>query len=130
MFSVLPARKGTSSGAEIRRRESVYDEIRAIADEFSRGCEQILADKTTITNEIGRVTGEKRPAQIAAAYSAAMLSVVRADVAQAYDEYRMAVFEPGLSPEQRRLLFNAGVEQLSPPLPVGELQPTKRETGR
>jgi hypothetical protein len=37
-----------------------------------------------------------------------------------YRDYRAAVLMPGLSPGQRRLLFDAGVEQLSLPLPAGE----------
>jgi hypothetical protein len=40
-----------------------------------------------------------------------------------YGDYQAAVFEPGLSPEQRRLLFNAAVEKLALPLPGGERLP-------
>lgn len=37
-----------------------------------------------------------------------------------YRDYQTAVLLPGLSPEQRRLLFSAAVEQLALPLPAGE----------
>ena len=40
-----------------------------------------------------------------------------------YYEYRIAVFEPGLSPEQRRLLFANAVERLALPPPSGASQP-------
>jgi hypothetical protein len=40
-----------------------------------------------------------------------------------YRDYQTAVLMPGLSPEQRRLLFEAGVEKLSLPLPGGEIVP-------
>ena len=40
-----------------------------------------------------------------------------------YYEYRIAVFEPGLSPEQRRLLYASAVEKLVLPLPGGAPQP-------
>ena len=40
-----------------------------------------------------------------------------------YYEYRIAVFEPGLSPEQRRLLYASTVERLVLPLPGGAPQP-------
>jgi len=40
-----------------------------------------------------------------------------------YRNYQIAVFEPGLSPEQRRLLFDLAVEKLALPLPAGEIQP-------
>ena len=42
---------------------------------------------------------------------------------QNYGEYQTAVFQPGLSPEQRRLLFDAAIEKLSLPLPGGERIP-------
>jgi hypothetical protein len=37
-----------------------------------------------------------------------------------YRDYQTAVLMPGLTPGQRRLLFEAGVEQLDLPLPAGE----------
>ncbi len=39
-------------------------------------------------------------------------------------EYHTAVLEPGLSPEQRRLLFGAAIRRMELPLPGGEPQPT------
>ena len=38
-----------------------------------------------------------------------------------YRDYQIAVLLPGLSPEQRRLLFDAAVEKLALPLPAGEV---------
>jgi hypothetical protein len=37
-----------------------------------------------------------------------------------YRDYRTAALTPGLSPEQRRLLFDAAVEELALPLPAGK----------
>jgi hypothetical protein len=37
-----------------------------------------------------------------------------------YRDYRAAVLEPGLSPEQRRLLYSAGLEALNLPLPAAD----------
>ncbi len=42
---------------------------------------------------------------------------------QLYRDYDTAVFEPGLSPQQRRLLFAAATVQLDLPLPGGSTQP-------
>ena len=42
---------------------------------------------------------------------------------QPYQDYQTAVYQPGLSPEQRRLLFEVALEKLSLPLPDGEFQP-------
>jgi hypothetical protein len=43
-----------------------------------------------------------------------------------YVNYRIAMLEPGLSPEQRRLLFGAAVVGLAQPLPDGEPMPVGR----
>lgn len=40
-----------------------------------------------------------------------------------YQDYRDAVLRPGLSPEQRRLLFDLALEKLALPLPAGENVP-------
>jgi hypothetical protein len=40
-----------------------------------------------------------------------------------YSTYRSAMLQPGLSPEQRRLLFGYGVNGLAQPLPYGEILP-------
>lgn len=40
-----------------------------------------------------------------------------------YEDYYTSVFQPGLSLEQRRLLFDAALQKLALPLPGGELQP-------
>jgi len=42
---------------------------------------------------------------------------------QQYGEYQVAVFQSGLSPEQRRLLFDVAIEKLALPLPGGEYLP-------
>lgn len=39
-----------------------------------------------------------------------------------YKDYHTAVYQPGLSPEQRRLLFEVALEKLALPLPEGEFQ--------
>lgn len=41
-----------------------------------------------------------------------------------YRDYQIAVLEPGLSPEQRRLLFSAGLVALDLPLPSATFSPT------
>ncbi|MEO5961098.1 MAG: hypothetical protein ABIZ49_02925 [Opitutaceae bacterium] len=41
-----------------------------------------------------------------------------------YENYKTAMFQTGLSPEQRRLLFGAALVNLCQPLPPGELLPT------
>ncbi len=45
--------------------------------------------------------------------------------AAAMYEYDIACLEPGLSPEQRRLLFSGAIERMELPLPRAEQQPTR-----
>ena len=47
-----------------------------------------------------------------------------------YRDYHTAVLLPGLSPAQRQVLFEAGIDHLGLPLPVGEKPPVAREEGR
>ena len=42
-----------------------------------------------------------------------------------YTNYRIAMLQPGLSPEQRRLLFGYALVGLAQPLPHGELMPRR-----
>jgi hypothetical protein len=42
-----------------------------------------------------------------------------------FGNYRLAMLQPGLSPEQRRLLFRHAVAGLAQPLPYGELLPPR-----
>ena len=50
-------------------------------------------------------------------------AAIQRGVRPLYTDYATAVFQPGLSPEQRRLLFGAALGKLALPLPGGEFQP-------
>lgn len=80
--------------------------IRAAAAEFTAAHPESLAGKSVdrLLQEYGRASMQKenRPR---------------------YEDYHTAVFQPGLSPEQRRLLFDAALQKLALSLPAGELQP-------
>ena len=56
-------------------------------------------------------------------WKSTMESLAQQEVPSDYNDYKAAVLEPGLSPEQRRLLFAAALRDLRLPLPGGELQP-------
>jgi len=59
---------------------------------------------------------ERRIQEFAAAYLQQRLH-------EDYRDYQTAVLEPGLSPEQRRLLYGGALEHLALPLPGGNYQP-------
>lgn len=45
------------------------------------------------------------------------------EIAELYQDYDLAVFEPGLSPGQRRLLYASALQKLDLPIPGGSRQP-------
>ena len=78
--------------------------------------------------EVGRTLNLARAERVDQALGTAMRVANARETQDVYREYRLALFQPGLSPEQRRLLFDRVVEKLELPLPRGELQPVMRAT--
>jgi hypothetical protein len=98
--------------ARFRALEQRYKEIR---DTLA-----VVAEK-----QIDRKTGRPLdPDTLLRQYSAAMaeFDTFGREVA-IYTHYRRAMLQPGLSPEQRRLLFGYAVAGLAQPLPSGEIMP-------
>ena len=102
------------------RISELSEEHRLRNDELTRSVE-------ALRGEVARVLGPGAPPK---AVDDAINGVIRYNVQRenedGYRDYRRAVFEPGLSPEQRRLLLGGAVRKLDVPLPSGELQPTRR----
>jgi hypothetical protein len=89
-------------------------------EEFNRLIEDLRGD-------VGRVLGSgATPKQIDEALDGVIRYNARQENAEGYRDYRAAVFEPGLSPEQRRLLLGGALRKLDLPLLGGELQPMRR----
>ena len=84
-----------------------------------------LAD---LRDDIGRALGSKStPRQVSDALQAVVNYNILRENDDGYRDYRIAVFEPGLTPEQRRLLLGGALTKLDVPLPSGEYQPTLRQ---
>ena len=82
-----------------------------------------------LRREATDIIGRDRAATVDAALSHATRLSMQRHVGELYRDYHTAVFEPGLSPAQRRLLFGAAIEQLDIPLPRAEMQPSRRADG-
>ncbi len=89
--------------------------------------EELNQTVEALRGDVGRVlgAGATRP-QIDQALDGVIRFNVQRENEDGYRDYRLAVFEPGLSPEQRRLLLGSALRKLDLPLPEGELQPTRR----
>ena len=102
------------------RINEVGEEHRLRMEEFNRRIEDLRGD-------VGRVLGPgATPQQVGEALDGVIRYNARQENAEGYRDYRAAVFEPGLSPEQRRLLLGGALQKLELPLLGGELQPTRR----
>ena len=131
VFEVVPLRKNRADPSrdlqrEIERKiEALTAEVKPVADAFNRDFAVTSAELNAVREEID-ASGFAVPQASAALLSATLQHVVVRENADAYRDYRAAVFEPGLSPEQRRLLFGSAVRDLNLSLPSGELQPIAR----
>lgn len=124
-FIVIPTRPPIT--AETKEQvQSVGVEISAIADAYGRDLAGCANREDVLRTEIGAAIGSNRPAAIDDAFHDAIRAVEASRNAAAFVDYQAAVYEPGLSPAQRRVLFDAAVEKFELPLLRGELQPWRR----
>jgi hypothetical protein len=126
-FVVVPTRGARGGpggpggpGGALTQIEAVRAKISGIADEYGRTIADLLNERESIRQEIGQTLQLTKSDAIDRSLFTSMRVATRLDNARSFSDYRMAVFEPGLSPEQRRLLFDNVMQQLDLPLPRGE----------
>ena len=105
---------------------ALRQEIDEIAAEVNPQLAALVKEGEAIRAQAASSLGDATPRAVDTAFLALARFIAQGESEDAYREYRLALFEPGLSPEQRRLLFAAAVAKLELPLPRGELQPTFR----
>jgi hypothetical protein len=129
-FVVIPSRASRGGGAingETQARIiAVRDRVSQAAAEYDQRLAVLLAERDAIRAETGAALGVKETAKLDQALGTAVRVANARETESVYREYRQALFEPGLSPEQRRLLFDGAIERLELPLPRGEMQPFLR----
>ncbi|MCX6951606.1 MAG: hypothetical protein NTV51_05410 [Verrucomicrobia bacterium] len=123
----LVPRRGTRISRNGPRLAAIMARLNEIGEDHRQRNESLNREIEGLKDDIGRALGPgATPQAVNQAIDAVIRHQVRRENEAAYHDYRTAVFEPGLSPEQRRLLLGAAVRQLDLPLPGGELQPTER----
>jgi len=129
-FVVIPSRAsrgGGAIGADTQAKiVAVRERVAQAASEYDQRLAVLLAERDAIRAEAGAALGLKEAAKLDQALGKAVRVANARETETVYREYRQALFEPGLSPEQRRLLFDGAIERLELPLPRGELQPFVR----
>ncbi len=106
-----------------KRSQVVQAEIAALAAEHRRALATFAQERAAIRVELARELSLNDAVEMDAALTAAIQEALQAENDGPYRAYYAAVFEPGLSPEQRRLLLDSAMDQLGQPLPSGEYQP-------
>lgn len=127
-YAVIPSR-GNPGNIEQLKREAgkLNDELAAISSDYGQSLATFINDMNVLRRDIAQIVGDEKKAD-QALFAAATFVFEQKNIA-AGDELSTALFEPGMAPGQRRLLFNAAVGKLNLPLPKGELQPTYRGRG-
>jgi hypothetical protein len=114
------------STATLARIEALRERINAIVDDYGRAMADLMNRRDALRAEILAALGTQRLAAVENAIAVVTRILAQRQHASAYADYRTAVFEVGLSAEQRRLLFDAAIVQLNLPPLRGELQPMER----
>lgn len=119
--------RGQRASSNDPRIVSVVTRINEVGEEHRVRHEALNREIEALRDDVGRALGAGATAQ---AITEALDAVVRHNVQRenedGYRDYRTAVIEPGLSPEQRRLLLGGAMRKLDLPLPGGDLQPIRR----
>ena len=104
------------------------DAIQPAITEFTREKADRYAaldqDRDAIRRDVANLPG--KPAATSGSLPAALLTKFSQSIRELernwdYHDYQIAVLQPGLSPEQRRLLFGGALERLALPLPGASL---------
>lgn len=129
-FVVVPLRgeRGAKPAAPDTpvRLTALREGISAVAEDYGRRLAGFVNERDAIRTEAGALLQLGRADRLDQALQTAMRVANARETLEVYRDYRTALFAPGLSPEQRRLLFDQVIVRLELPLPRGELQPVNR----
>ena len=129
--SFTPELRGRRGGVQIspelsretqRKMETATLAMASLADRYRRRRVEIEKEVASLQAAMGESLTQPGGAGPEAELNKALRASSAGFVG--YANYRIAMLEPGLSPEQRRLLFGHALRELQLPLPPGELQPT------
>lgn len=129
-FVVIPSRAVRGGGAippaTLEKIVAARERISEAGSEYDQRLAALLSERDAIRVEAAKIIGTRESTKLDQAIGTAVRVANARETEEVYVEYRQALFEAGLSPEQRRLLFDGAIERLELPLPRGELQPVLR----
>ena len=103
--------------ARARDREAALDELSPLAQEYAGQMKENLRERDALCREIGEHFRTSDPDKIDAVLENYARAAAEQATADAMTDYRLVLFEPGLSPGRRRLLFDLAAEEFHLPLP-------------
>jgi len=116
-----------ANGAPAELQEKIREAIASYTRENASRYTALDQRRDGIRSDLARM--EKTTGGSAPAVSADMLlqkftdALQQMDIWRNYQDYQVAALQPGLSPPQRRLLFDGALESLALPLPTGRPSP-------
>jgi hypothetical protein len=126
-IEIVPSRK--SSKSEETRVAGITARLVAFNAEQTRRFDTLIAQKSKIQSDLDQAVKAKLDPNLRNTVGMDLLlrnfaaQFSQQETWQRYRDYDTAVFEPGLSPEQRRLLYADALVQLDLPLPRGSREP-------
>lgn len=117
-----------ASRAEIAKIDAIKTQLVTFNTEQTRRLATLATEKDQIQSDLtAAVKSRLGPAEHSIDLDLLLKNFAdqfaRQETSQRFRDYDTAVFEPGLSPEQRRLLFADALVQLDLPLPPGSRDP-------
>lgn len=119
MLEVIPNRR--SSAADKAKREAIVEGLVPFNQNQTKLYSALAREKATLSNDILReasALSAKSPSSksIEQLLKEFAYAFQKQEAWEVYRDYETAVLEPGLSPEQRELLFGAALQKLDLPL--------------
>ena len=125
-IELTASRRATSD--EKKRVAASRPQLATFLAEQNRRFDALIAQKTKIEVDLpvvlnAQLKPDAGPTGMSSLVNQLAVQLSRLELFQRYRDYETAVLEPGLNPEQRRLLFSAALVQLDLPLPPGSRDP-------
>ena len=102
------------------------DTLRNVKADYQRAIGELAKETDEIRDQAKWALGPSLSDQVDAEVGRTVRLAMLQQDEETNRDYRLALFEPGFSPEQRRLLFAAAIEKLNLPLPGTDLPPLGR----
>lgn len=122
----IEMREIKDAGPSDEKREAVRDAVLAFNREYTEKFSRQTQELSDIRREVGEWLNHsalRESKTVDGLLKEFEQSSKQEEIWPRYQDYRDAILLPGLSPEQRRLLFDLALEKLALPLPAGENLP-------